>query len=99
MTEKRTTHKAPPHEIDTALCRGCDNDFYNGKQNFSTFGCWSLKDAKAVTRYRVPWWTPPLTPGAFTEVKTFNCHSETGRFAFKKQPHPEATGTIKAVTP
>ena len=63
-------------------CRGCTDDFYNGRQNFSCKNCWNLKDAKVVTRYRIHWWTEPTRPGAFTKVKTYDCHREPGQHAF-----------------
>lgn len=64
-------------------CAGCRNDYYNhGGKGMDGKGCWSLKDAKVVTRYRIGWWTAPTEPGAFTKVKTNSCHHETGRYGF-----------------
>lgn len=54
------------------LCRGCYNDFYNHRQNFTQYGCWSYDDAKVVKRHFVhlddvpPWHAPSET--------TLNCH-------------------------
>lgn len=69
---------------DQSYCRGCRNDFYNGKQNALGADCWSLKDAKVVTRWKLAWWTQPTVPRAFEEVRTYDCHHETGQFAFYK---------------
>ena len=63
------------------LCKGCRDDHYNQPGNSTTGRCWSLKNAKVVTRYRIGWWTQPTQPGAFTEVVTLDCHHATGRYA------------------
>lgn len=70
---------------DDSFCRGCRNDFYNGRNSFGVAQCWSLKSAKVVKLWRQPWWTQTDAPGALVQVKTFNCHHETGRFAFLKE--------------
>ena len=69
------------------LCVGCRNNFYNGPGN-NTIGvkeCWSLRTAKVAIRYRLGWWTRPDLLGAYSEVKTLDCHHEPGRYAFHKQ--------------
>lgn len=67
------------------MCSGCDNDFYNGQ---GAEECWSFKDAKAVTRYRIGWWTPPTQPGAFKKVETLTCHHASGKYAhYDKLPN------------
>lgn len=63
------------------FCAGCRDDFYN-TQNAAHGGCWSLKTATVVTRFRLAWWTAPTVPGAFTEVRTNSCHHRPGQFAF-----------------
>ncbi len=63
----------------TKMCRGCRSDFYNGQ---GADECWSLKGAKVVTRWRIHWWTAPDLPRAFQEVRTYDCHHETGQFGF-----------------
>lgn len=71
---------------DRQYCTGCRDDYYNS-QNAANGGCWSLKHAKVVTRYRIGWWTEPTKPGAFTKVKTNSCHYATGRYAhYEKLP-------------
>jgi len=66
----------------TATCAGCGDNFYNGHNNLGVTKCWKLKAARAVRRWRLGWWTTPTTEGAFTEVKTYSCHHETGKYAF-----------------
>lgn len=66
-------------------CAGCRDDFYNSQGGMDGKGCWSLEDAKVVTRYRLGWWTRPTEPGAFTKVKTNSCHYATGRYAHYEQ--------------
>lgn len=68
----------------TKHCIGCRNNFYNGHNNIGVSCCWSLKSAKVVTRWKLEWWTQPTEPGAFVKVKTYDCHHETGRYAFYK---------------
>ena len=67
------------------LCKGCRNDFYNGRQNFTGNECWSFKDAKVCRRWKLHWWTEPTVAGAFTEVVTLDCHHQPGQFAFYKE--------------
>lgn len=69
---------------DKSYCRGCRENYYNGQ---GADECWSLKSAKIVTRFRIDWWTRPTEPGAFTEVKTYQCHSAPGKYAhYEKLP-------------
>lgn len=80
-----------------ALCRGCRDDFYNGQ---GASECWSFKDAKVVTRYRIDWWTQPTTRSAFTKVATLDCHYAPGKYGHYKElpahlaaaPAPRAGG-------
>lgn len=62
------------------LCVGCYNDFYNDKNTIGVKRCWSLKNAKVVTRYKIGWWTRPTQPGAFKEVTTLGCHHAPGQY-------------------
>ena len=80
----------------TTYCSGCKNDFYNGRQNVTTFGCWSLEDAKVVTRWHIDWCTAPTFPGAFRKMQTYDCHHAPGRYAlyeklpaFAVEPHDD----------
>ena len=66
-------------------CAGCRDDYYNDKNPFGQKRCWSLAKAELVTRWKLGWWTTPVTPGAFEEVRTYNCHNEPGQFAFYKE--------------
>lgn len=66
-------------------CKGCDSDFYNGKNQLGIQQCWHLKDAKVETRYMIGWWVPMSKVENFTEVQTLSCHTESGKFAFLKR--------------
>ncbi len=71
---------------DIKHCAGCRDDYYNhGDNGFNGKGCWNLKDAEVVTRYRIHWWTAPTVPGAFKKVTTNSCHNEPGQFGFYKE--------------
>jgi hypothetical protein len=65
----------------TKHCRGCRNDFYNGRENITGNDCWSLKTAKVVKRWKLGWWTEPKSKEAFTKVATYDCHSAPGQYA------------------
>jgi hypothetical protein len=56
-------------------CRGCGNDFYNGE---GAKECWSLKDAKLITRYAIGLWTPMDSARNLHEVRKFDCYHERG---------------------
>jgi hypothetical protein len=81
-------------EKSTERCRGCRNDFYNGKQNFSTFGCWSLKDARGGTRYRIHRDTVPTQPRAFTKVEVFACFYNPPMFYYDSLPDFVKAGDV-----
>ncbi|KKL21047.1 hypothetical protein LCGC14_2449400 [marine sediment metagenome] len=77
--------KKPAGKVkSTAPCGGCRNNFYNGNNDLGVSRCWSLKDARLVKRWRIGWWTTPTIPGAFVQVKTYDCHHETGRYGFSE---------------
>jgi hypothetical protein len=70
-----------------SLCVGCRDNFYNGGNPLGVKECWSYKSAKVVTRYRIGWWTAPTEPGAFTKVKTLDCHHAPGQYGhYEKLP-------------
>ena len=71
---------------DQTPCRGCHDDFYNGRQNFTGNECWNLKTAKLVKRFRIGKWTVPTEPGAFEETRVYNCRSEKGFAFYDKLP-------------
>lgn len=67
---------------DTTYCQGCRDNFYNhGNNPLGVSQCWMLKKAKVVTRWKLGWWTSPVTPGAFVQIKTYNCHHAPGQYA------------------
>lgn len=68
-------------------CRGCRDDFYNGKNPMNVQRCWMLKSARLVTRYRIGTWTQPTEPFAFTKMKVFNCYNEKGAHFFEELPN------------
>jgi hypothetical protein len=70
---------------DTKHCKGCSDDFYNGNNDLGVRECWLLKRAKVVTRYKIGWWTQPTELGAFTKVKTYDCHKASGRYALYEE--------------
>ena len=45
--------------MNKELCLGCDNDFYNGKNDVDVKECWSLKTAKIVKRITIGHWEEP----------------------------------------
>lgn len=58
--------------MDKKHCKGCRNDFYNGRDNVLGKDCWSLKDAHLVMRKevhinQVPPWTqkPQKLPNCY----------------------------------
>ena len=60
-------------------CRGCRNDFYNHDGHaMNGTHCWSLDDAKLVTRYAIHFWTPMDTAKNLREVRVLNCYHEEG---------------------
>lgn len=64
---------------DTSPCRGCNNDFYNGNNELGIKRCWSLDEARLVTRYRIAVDVRPDVPGAFTSVIVPNCYRQKGQ--------------------
>jgi hypothetical protein len=63
-------------------CIGCDSHFYNGNNQLGIKECWHLKTAKLTTKYMIGWWVPQNSKGNFSKIRTYNCHTETGNFAF-----------------
>jgi hypothetical protein len=56
-------------------CRGCRNDYYNqGNNGMGGKGCWSLPSAKLVTRFRTHRDALPASPGAFEQVRVYQCY-------------------------
>lgn len=62
--------------MDKTHCKGCRNNFYNGNNNLGITECWSLKDAKLVSRIPIGnWENPPYLNKE--KVKVPNCwHGE-----------------------
>ena len=53
------------------MCRGCYNDFYNGRQNMNCFGCFSFDNAKVVDK--VGYGSLRSTSPDTKLVKTLSC--------------------------
>lgn len=82
------------------LCRGCRDDYYNhGGHAMNGQHCWSLPDAKPVTRFRLHWWTAPTVPGAFTEVETLSCWTAPGKYSHYKELPDFAVDPIRLEPP
>lgn len=70
-----------------AMCDGCRENYYNGvgecpiSGKANTKECWHYESARVVRRFRIGWWTPPGSRGAFTEVETLHCHHAPGKYA------------------
>ena len=63
--------------MDRKYCMGCRNDFYNGKNEFGIKECWSLKEARLVSRIAVGHWEPPPYLHK-KKVKVPNCWHDEG---------------------
>ena len=62
--------------MDKKHCSGCRNNIYNGNNNLGITECWSLKEAKLVSRIPIGHWenSPYLNK---KKVKVLNCwHGE-----------------------
>jgi hypothetical protein len=53
------------------MCLGCENDFYNGKNNLGVKCCWSYKTARIVKRQMIHYnQVPPYTQ---EPIKVLSC--------------------------
>ena len=77
-----------------SFCAGCRNNFYNGNNSIGIKECWSYKSARMVRRWKIGWWTMPLSPKAFREVYTLNCHHAPGQYAMYDKPHADAVEPV-----
>lgn len=68
-----------------AMCQGCRNDFYNGKNDLGVSECWSFKTAKIETRYRIGHWTPMDRPENFHKERVLGCYHQPGRYVWLKE--------------
>lgn len=72
--------KMSDEQMSKAHCVDCYNDDYNHGLGGAK-ECWSLKSARVVKRWRINWYTRPVEPGAFREVKTLSCYHAPGKTA------------------
>lgn len=69
--------------ISREACRGCHDDFYNGRTNFDgSDRCWSAKTGKMMTRYRIYYMTAPTEKGAYTKVRVPSCYHQVNNHIF-----------------
>lgn len=69
--------------MDAKHCRGCRNDFYNIERS----GCWALKSATLVTRWRQGWWDAPPPGGPpLQKVEVPDCYRQPGKAAYMESP-------------
>jgi hypothetical protein len=66
--------------ISAHACAGCREDFYNHRGDGAR--CWSAKDGRMMTRYRIHYLTEPTQKGAFTKVRVPSCYRQVNRFVF-----------------
>lgn len=69
-------------KVDKRNCVGCRNNFYNGNNDIGVTECWSLADAKMVTKYRIGWWQSMGDKSNFVKVRVPNCYHQPGTNAF-----------------
>lgn len=77
--------------MDKKHCSGCKNNFYNGNNHFGIKECWSLRDAKLVTKYRIHMNAPMNVKSNYIRVRIPNCfcgggYSGTGYTEVEKIP-------------
>lgn len=65
-------------------CRGCEDDFYNGKNPYGVTECWMLKGAELSTRFRLHVDTPMNRRSGYEKVRVPNC------FRMKRYVHLKA---------
>ncbi len=63
-------------------CAGCNDNFYNGKNDLGIGKCWGLKSAKSVERTMVGIWQSP--PYVWSPQKTLSCHRPNGSIWLNK---------------
>lgn len=68
-----------------AMCVGCHNDYYNGKNELGIAECWLFKGARVVKRFKLGWWTEPRDRSCFEEVTTLGCHNAPGQYALMEE--------------
>lgn len=80
----------------TSHCSGCRNNFYNGNNSLGVARCWSLKDAKLVTKFRLCSSTPMWIREAYVKERVPSCYHESGYVHLKEIPDYARTATQRA---
>jgi hypothetical protein len=70
--------------MDIKNCSGCENDFYNGKNNLGVDRCWNADSAKLVNRILVTVDMPPPYK-RLSEREVPNCYKEKGYVKVAKE--------------
>jgi len=55
-------------------CQGCRNNFYNGNNEYGVKTCWSLKDAKIVSKKEVH--INQIPPFNQKPIKVLSCYNK-----------------------
>lgn len=63
---------------DTTLCAGCQNNFYNGNNDFGVKRCWSADTALVATRYTLSTNTPMWFREAYRRELLPSCYKRPG---------------------
>lgn len=76
-------------------CRGCREDFYNGKNGLGITECAYLKTAVMKKKWRLGWWSNPTEPGALQEVRVPSCYNQQGTAAYMDKLPSNAVKPIR----
>ncbi len=68
------------------LCRGCNDDFYNGRNPHGIEKCWSIESATIETRYRLHINSVPTKRSNFKTLQRPDCYREKGFVFYTKIP-------------
>lgn len=69
---------------DSKHCVGCEDNFYNGRNDYGIQKCWNLKSARLITRKMVPSDQPP--PWHQPMQKLPSCYRRKGYAIFNGNP-------------
>lgn len=72
--------------IRLSACAGCRNNFYNGPNALDGKRCWSAKDGRMTTRYKIHRDSMPAWKYAFEQVRVPDCYHADGFAHYKALP-------------